>query len=537
MNKTNRKIIETSYENFPLITEKVQSKNIEFKIFLENRMESIQESLPIEESPRYHYGVIYTGNKDLSDTNIQVENLIEMSINSNSPLTDMIYTITCNLGIEADPEAVLKDIKTTILDPHYIDDNESINDYTRITEEQKVKVVHFIATELSKVLETLELITNNFGSRESIIIMSPLSLEVADEIKNFILASKLNPSNILYIPELTYDEGILGEYEASVLNKNLINITDEEDNAPYIYSKIIGEFGFDYMFYHRLDYDLYKTFGNFTVLISPINTKTKIMNIDAAISLYNISQLKKFYDASFEYEVSNLLLGDRRNEFIFREFQLRNGGYTKHLENIQNPSSVFNISGSIRSLDRLKLNNHSITKEMYNNVTNLNGGKAINTIKSLIQNARLNNPEKEFNILVMGETDSRNTNFRTKAGYYNYVLGALDIVSKSSVEGKINIEIFDHRTKDCNIYQFENLEDTIFTNYLKNFDMVLIGSNHYLEFVAPLKCEEIVNQITLSYKELAKEASNLLYYKEDIVIPVLSLDSNVLFLPKIKKGN
>lgn len=449
MNKTNRKIIETSYENCPLLTEKVQSKNIEFKNFLENRIESIQESLPIEDSPRYHYGVIYTGNKDLSDTNIQVENLIEMSINSNSPLTDMIYTITCNLGIEADPEAVLKDIKTTILDPHYIDNNESINDYTRITEEQKVKVVHFIATELSKVTETLELITNNFGSKESIIIMSPLSLEVNNEIKNFILASKLNPSNILYIPELTYDEGILGEYEASVLNKNLINTTEEEDlNAPYIYSKIIGGFGFDYMFYHRLDYDLYKTFGNFTVLISPINTKTKIMNIDAAISLYNISQLKKFYDACFEYEVSNLLLGDRRNEFIFREFQLRNGGYTKHLENIQNPSSVFNISGSIRSLDRLKLNNYDITKEMYNNVTNLNGGKAINTIKSLIQNARLNNSEKEFNILVMGETDSRNTNFRTKAGYYNYVLGALDIVSKSSVEGKINIEIFDHRTKD-----------------------------------------------------------------------------------------
>lgn len=508
MNKTNRKIIETSYENFPLITEKVQSKNIEFKNFLENRITSIQESLPIEESPRYHYGVIYTGNKDLSDTNIQVENLMEASINSNSPLTDMIYTMTCNLGIEAYPEAILKDIK-----------------------------VHFIATELSKVLETLELITNNFGSRESIIIMSPLSLEVADEIKNFILASKLNPSNILYIPELTYDEGILGEYEASVLNKNLINTTEEEDNTPYIYSKIIGGFGFDYMFYHRLDYDLYKTFGNFTILISPINTKTKIMNIDAAISLYNISQLKKFYDASFEYEVSNLLLGDRRNEFIFREFQLRNGGYTKHLENIQNPSSVFNISGSIRSLDRLKLNNHSITKEMYNNVTNLNGGKAINTIKSLIQNARLNNPENEFNILVMGETDSRNTNFRTKAGYYNYVLGALDIVSKSSTEGKINIEIFDHRTKDCDIYQFENLEDNVFTNYLKKFDMVLIGSNHYLEFVATLKNEETVNQITLSYKEIAKEASTLLYNNEGIVLPVLSLDSNVLFLPKVKKGN
>ena len=58
MNKTNRKIIETSYENCPFLTEKPQSKNIEFKTFLENRMESIQESLPIEESPRYHYGVI-----------------------------------------------------------------------------------------------------------------------------------------------------------------------------------------------------------------------------------------------------------------------------------------------------------------------------------------------------------------------------------------------------------------------------------------------------------------------------------------------
>lgn len=534
-------VAETRDNNYTNV-ELPQLTNREHFDFLRNRINFLQT---LETDPRRDVIYIYAGNRLKCDTNIQIDNLFEAITNENSPMCALADTILIDRNESPDelnPMSIYE--ANELISDAYGDSLPEGRAIEEVIEHSKLRIIHVVAVEKEKVIGTLTEINEVFEGTNSIIVLTPLDTETLTDIETT-FAGRLD--NTLFIPELVQVNGnILNEYESNMLLAAVENPSlDSFDIKSSVENKIVACYTADTVAKRLVIKDLVNTFGILSLLISPIKDQINAYRVYEGMIIFNSLMLKKFYDECFKQDIEAMLKkhSSPRPEYILKNIETRirlqdvkgnnypdltNKQYSKH------PSAVYNNAGSVRCIDLLKLPSRSFTGTLYNK--SIKTDEIVNTVKTLVNNAIALGP-KDIKILVLGEADAPNTSFQTNAGYYDYVIKHLEILRDSAKEAGQNIQLdaIDHRTKPDQ-FSTSNFAKEAFKDIIRNYDIVLVGANHLVDFDRFIISEDGTTNANgreqLSYSFLAKTISTELYTKEEIVIPVFTIDDITLFLPK-----